>query len=208
MWDKQWLEQFPIIEFKANDLLFHVDKPAKYNYYLISGICAQTYPTADGNELVLTYYLPGKMLGINLHRFGNANPLNFVARTNCVCYKIPIETVEQKVKDDTNLCYYLFQESVTEQEQRTDLHIARVLGGGISILCFTLKLLALPFNNDTYIVNPVFTNVELSKFCGIHEVSISRLLTRLTQENILTKTPDGIIIHNISRLTEYICSGE
>jgi len=208
MWDKQWLKQFPVVQFKENDIIFHVDKPTKYNYYLISGICAQIYPTSDGNELVLSYYHRGKMLGINLHRFGNANPLKFIARTDCICYKIPRKAVDQKVREDSILCYNLFQESVTEQEQRTDIHIARVLGGGISVLCLALKLLALPHKESTFIVSPVFTNVELSKFCGIHAVSISRLLTKLSQENVLSKTSEGIIIHDMNLLTKYINSGE
>lgn len=208
MWRNEWLKQFPQITFLSGAYIFRTDEAANYNYYLISGICAQIYPTIHGESCILNYYQTGKMLGINLHRFGNASPLEFVAKTNCLCYKIPWETVDAYVKNDNHLCYSLLQETLDEYEHLSNFHIARALGGGISMLCMTLKQFAVLQPDHTWRLDPIFTNIELSNYCGIHAVSVSRLLSKLTRENILARTSEGIVIYNMDQLSHYIEIGE
>ena len=204
MWDQNWLKQFPQVTFQPNEKIFQIGQPPKFNYYLIDGICAKMLSSDEGEELVLQYFQPGKMLGIHLHRYGDENPLEFLAKTPCHCYKIPWEKVDQQVRTDSSLCYDLLQESVMEGELLANATIAHVFGGGISVLGMALKSLAILQSDGTYFLDPLFTNVELSKYCGIHTVSVARLMTRLSHEGILARTKEGITIYDMDQLSTYV----
>lgn len=208
MWDNTWLQQFPQVTFAPKEKIFTMGEAIQYNYYLIDGICAKVNPTIDGEDIILQYYQSGKMLGMHLRQFGSETALDFVAKTNCICYKIPWQEVEHKIKKDNALCYSLMEEMVNECEFWSTSYIAYTLGGGISVLALALKMLAIKQSNNTYLLHPMFTNVELSKFCGIHTVSVSRLINKLAHENILERKKEGIVIYDIDGLSAYIKLGE
>lgn len=208
MWDQTWLQQFPQVTFAPKDKIFTLGETILYNYYLSDGICAKINPTSDGEDIVLQYYQPGKMLGVHLRQFGIETSLEFVAKTHCTCYKIPWQNVEHKIKTDNALCYSLMEEMVDECEFWSTSYVAHTLGGGISVLTLALKNLAIKQIDNTYQLHPMFTNVELSKYCGIHTVSVSRLLNKLAHENILERKKEGIVIYDIDRLSAYIKIGE
>lgn len=208
MWEKQWLAQFPEVSFAANDNILTTGDPLQYNYYLIDGICAKMQLTPDGEELILYYYKPGKMLGVHLNRYGQEIAMDFRACTPCRCYRIPHTLVQQKIRSDNDVCYFLLQESMDECDFWANSAIAHMLGGGISVLCLFLQQLAVPQPDGTGLLHPMFTNVTLSKYCGLHTVSISRLLSRLHREGILARSADGIRIYDMERLANYIKTGE
>lgn len=208
MWDKTWLQQFPQVNFAPKDKLFTMGETIRYNYYLLDGICAKTNPTIDGEDIILQYYQPGKMLGMHLRQFGEETTLEFVAKTNCTCYKIPWLEVEHKIKTDNALCYNLMEEMVNECEFWSTSYIAHSLGGGISVLALALKMLAIKQADNSYLLHPMFTNVELSKYCGIHTVSVSRLINKLAHKGILERKKEGIVIYDMEGLSTYIKIGE
>lgn len=208
MWEEKWLSQFPLVEFKNGENIISTDEDVKFNYYIIKGICARTQITKDGEEIIYAYYHSGKMIGVNLSRYGYKSILDFKAKTDCLCYKIPYQLIQQKILEDNQLCYALLQEVLDELDFYIDASTSHHLGGGQSVLCFYLKHLATLQKDHTYLVPSTFTNIELSKYCGLHPVSVSRLLTKLTQEKILERTVSGIIIYDMERLTLYIKTGE
>lgn len=208
MWDNTWLQQFPQVTFAPKDKIFTIGEAIQYNYYLIDGICAKVNPTIDGEDIILQYYQSGKMLGIHLRQFGEKTALEFVAKTTCTCYKIPWKLVDQELRTNNALCYSLMEETTNECEFWAVSYIAHTLGGGISVLCLSLSALAVAQPDGTFLVHPMFTNIELSKYCGIHAVSVSRLLTKLSHENILERKKEGIVIYDMAGLSAYIKLGE
>lgn len=208
MWNQQWLQQFPKVTFTAEKKIFEMGQPVLFYYYLIDGICARITPTIEGEDIVLQYYQKGKMLGLHLRQFGEESILDFTAKTICHCYKIPWQQADQEIRQNNALCYALMQEMVNECEFWAVSYIARSLGGGISILSLALSTLAVKQQDGSFLLHPIFTNVELSKFCGIHIVSVSRLITKLTKEKILERQKEGIRIYDMDRLSSYIKLGE
>lgn len=203
MWEKAWLEQYPKICFHSGERIFRIGDHLQYNYYLISGICARVFLAASGDEIILNYFHPGKMIGI-YSACDQEITEEFLTKTECICYKVPCKHVENYTKQHVDFLYDLQQELSNEYWQQLTLHIARSLGGGISVIGIALKSLAVPQLDGSFLVDPIFTNVELSKYCGIHVVSVSRLLAQLSKDGIIVKSADGIIICNMKRLDEYI----
>lgn len=204
MWETKWLSQFPLIEFKNGENIISTGEEVKFNYYIVKGICARMQLTENGEEIIYAYCHSGKMIGANLNRYGHKSTMDFKAKTDCQCYKIPYQLVQQKISENNQICYTLLQETLDELDFYINVSNSHHLGGGQSVLCFYLKHLAILQKDNTYLIPSIFTNVELSKYCGLHPVSISRLLTKLTQENILERTPSGIVIYDMNRLLRYI----
>ncbi len=203
MWEKKWVEQYPKICFRAGEHIFKIGERLQYNYYLLNGICARVFLAPNGEEIVLNYFHSGKMIGIYSEREQEVVE-EFLAKTDCICYKIPCLQIETYIKGHHDFAYALLQEMAEEYWQQLTFHIARTLGGGISVVGIALKSLAIPQTDGSFLVDAIFTNVELSKYCGIHAVSVSRLLAQLSKAHIIEKRPDGITIHEMSQLEEYI----
>lgn len=208
IWDETWLKQYPLLRFKSGQKIISLGAAYSDYYYLRSGICARINPTCEGDEVIMQYLHPGDMIGLGLKNFGEESISEFVARKNCECYEIPIEDVEQRLQTDATLCYAVYQNTLLDLDFWATSYLAKTLGGGISILCLALHTQAKPQYDGTYLVDSMFTNMELSKYCGVHTVSISRFMTQLHHEGILERKKDGIHIYDRERLYNYVKLGE
>ena len=208
MWERAWLEQYPLVHFEVGERLITIGETYDYYYYLEDGICARVSPTVEGEDVVLLYYQAGEMIGLHLEEFGKEAISEFVARKPCQCRQIPWREVEQYVKTHPHLCYRLMKALVHECDFWATSYIAYSLGGGISVLSLVLSTQARQQENGQWLVDSMFTNMELSHYCGIHTVSISRLMTRLHKEGVLTRCKDGIVIEDMARLKNYVKLGD
>lgn len=208
MWERAWLEQYPLVHFEVGERLITIGETYDYYYYLEDGICARVSPTVEGEDVVLLYYQAGEMIGLHLEEFGKEAISEFVARKPCQCRQIPWREVEQYVKAHPYLCYRLMKALVHECDFWATSYIAYSLGGGISVLSLVLSTQARQQENGQWLVDSMFTNMELSHYCGIHTVSISRLMTRLHKEGVLTRCKDGIVIEDMARLKNYVKLGD
>lgn len=203
-WDPQWLSQFETVTFPIGSKIISLDEPLTYNYYIQSGICARIHPTASGEDLIMQYLYPGDMIGLFLQQFSKMAISQFEARKVCHCIRIPYEEVQKKIRNDSILCYNLLQQTVWDVDFWAVSYLIRSLGGGISILSLALLDQAQKQPDGTWLIDSMFTNVELSAYCGLHTVSISRLMRQLTHEGILKRTEDGILLYDRDRLEDYI----
>lgn len=208
MWDISWLEKFPKTYFETGEQIIKIDEPINYNYYLAKGVCAKVVYSPEGESLILHYYNPGKMLGLHLHRYGEKSTIDFVAKSPCVCYKIPYNETQNMLIKDNKLCYDILQECLDEYDFFITASLANIFGGGLSVLCFYLKLLAQKDEDGTYIVPLIYTNTELSHLCGVHPVSISRMLNHLKVSKVIERNEKGICISNMDVLENYIKTDE
>lgn len=208
MWDDEWLYQYPLLSFKSGQRILAMGEKFSHYFYLRSGICARINPTSDGEEIIMQYLHAGDMIGLGLKNFGEESVSDFIARKSCECYRIPIEHVEQRLQNDAALCYAVYQKTVSELDFWATSYLARTLGGGISIVCLALDTQAKMRDDGAYVVDSMFTNMELSKYCGVHAVSVSRFLTQLHHEGILERKKDGIHIYDRKRLFSYVKLGK
>ena len=172
MWDDEWLCQYPLLSFKSGQRILAMGEKFSYYFYLRSGICARINPTPDGEEIIMQYLHAGDMIGLGLNNFGEESVSDFIARKSCECYRIPIEHVEQRLQHDAALCYAVYQKTVSELDFWATSYLARTLGGGISIVCLALDTQAKMRDDGAYVVDSMFTNMELRKYCGVHAVSV------------------------------------
>lgn len=208
MREEAWLEQYPVLHFKRGEKILTLGECFSDYYYLRSGICARINPTSDGEEIIMQYLHSGDMIGLGLKSFSDESISEFVARTDCEVYQIPIEDVEYRLQNEVKFCYEMYQKKLQDLEFWETSYLAETLGGGISVLCLVLYAQAKKYDSTSYLVDSMFTNMELSKYCGVHPVSISRFMTQLHHEGILERKKDGIHIYDRDRLYTYVKLGK
>ena len=73
----------------------------------------------------------------------------------------------------------------------------------VSSVCrFLLQVSVL--SKEGLTVPKLFTYGEISRFLGVHEVTVSKIIGRLKQESLITRTPSGLFITDNTELEHII----
>lgn len=175
-------------------------------YYLVSGTCYRTLITERGDEIIYgikesNNYIHS-MLGV-LTLFSNGiSAYHFIAKSKCCCYKIPKEAFFQYVQDDADILSQLLHMATDNIRELVDSLQARNEGKVGNRLCKFLLSNAQDMQG-VLLVSKGYSNATISKFLGIHKVTVAKILRALKEEGIIRKGKDGIVILNENKLTGY-----
>lgn len=194
-------------EFKKNDYIIRQGEKMNFIYYLSSGTCNRVTITEKGDEIIYGVKETNKkivqsLLGV-LTLYGDGISQNhFIARSKCCCYKIPKEVFFQYVQDKPALLSELLHMAMKELRQLSSSFQARQEGKVANRLC-DLLLQNLQRTQGKCIVDKRYTNAEISRFLGIHKVTVAKILRVLKEEEIIDKNKEGIFILDEKRLAYY-----
>ncbi|EGW39110.1 Crp/Fnr family transcriptional regulator [Desulfosporosinus sp. OT] len=193
-------------EFKKGSYIIRQGENVDYLYYLTSGTCYRTLITEKGDEIIYGIKESNNsirsIMGV-LSLFSNGiSAYHFIAKSKCCCLKIPKDTFLKYVQDDANILRQLLQMATGNIRELVDSLQARNEGKVGNRLC---KFLLNKSQDDhgVLLVNKYYSNATISRFLGIHKVTVAKILRALKNEGILKKEKDGIIILNENKLTSY-----
>ncbi len=134
----------------------------------------------------------------------NISTSDFVARTDCVCYRIPTETCKEYLKKHPDLLEEILYHAMDEYHNLLKLFEMRRDGSAGARLC-SLLLERANWNEEEQVlaVSKKCTNVEISKLLGIHKVTVSRMLRTLKDDKAVERRPIGMVILDSDRLKQY-----
>lgn len=184
----------------------HTDEPnEKYIYLLEEGICALTSMTLDGEETIHLYFHPRRLISFNQHfitkELNPACDLRFaiIAKTPCTVYQIPLSVFRGMLRTDMDFNQYVM-ETLANNYQEVLVHLHwRVEKSAIARLCYLLLEIA-QSNHTNTLVPRFFTYSELAKYLGVHQVTVSRIMTKLKKLGYIKKCPEGLSIENTEAL--------
>ena len=195
--------------FKRGDVLIHAGEQVEYVYYLLKGTVQREMLTKAGYESILGIKagegVVSSLVGILVFyrpKEPGVSRYNFIASTNCVCYRIPKDVCMQYLRRRPDLLESLVYTAMEEYNYLMDLFQAKREGGVAASLCAFL----LEHSHDTEegrIVAKKYSNVEISKFLSVHKVTVARVLRVLKEQGCVTRTPKGLLLQNVALLTEY-----
>lgn len=180
----------------------HTDAPSeKFIYLLDEGICALASMTLDGEETIHLYFHPRKLISFNQHiiteRLHPACDLRFaiIAKTACTVYQIPLSTFWEMVRTNADFNQYVM-ETLANNYQDVLIHLhLRVEKSAIARLCYLLLEIA-QSSRSHQLIPRFFTYAELAKYLGVHQVTVSRIMTKLKKLGYIKKCPDGLSIED------------
>jgi len=189
---------------KKGERLFTAGEKAESIFIVKSGKIQIGKMTADGRELALRLGKEGDIVGeIALYTDSVKYILTATALTDSEVVEISKKDLEQKLLENSKLAMefinIITEMSLRDQTKLRDL----VMYGRKGALYSTLIRLANSYGtveNDEILINFKLTNQELANFCGTSRESVSRLLSDLRQDHIVTTNKGYITIHNIEHL--------
>ena len=196
-------------EFKKGESLIHQGEEVNYIYYLISGKCYRMCTTDKGDEVIYgvkeSNDFVKSLVGV-LILYGKENRISsseFIARNKCCCYRIPQKTFFAYVENKPEILTQLLHIAMSEYQELYNSFQARQEGKVANRLC-ALLLKHAQLNGGRLLVNKTFSNnAEISRFLGIHKVTVAKILKALKEKGILDKDKDGIIIYDEKQMKVY-----
>lgn len=198
-------------QFAEGEHLLVQDEPINYVYYLQEGLCCQYILQETGEEHIL--YVQGgddtgwSLLGV-IYLFANGvSGMNYEALSDCICYRIPIHTMFYYLERHSKLLMDLLRQSMSLYNNLYEHLQYRWQGNTVGQLCQFLLDHA-EEKNGTLLVKKFYTNIRISQFLGIHNITASRIIKSLKDEGAIKRDKKGIIILHEDALSQYISGGK
>ncbi|MGL5677353.1 MAG: Crp/Fnr family transcriptional regulator [Cellulosilyticaceae bacterium] len=183
-------------------------------YYLEDGLCALVRYTQNGEEIIYHYFQSGQILGgVYFHLAEDPTRYlhdpyqlsHFITKTKCTLYQIPYHKVNHLIETDPSIGILIAKSMAT--------HFHDVLGHfhGTNDHFTHVRLCKFLLNlsqktDGIYRLARHFTYVEISKYLGVHSVTISRMMLTLKQLGIIKKDGHSTIILHPEKLVDIIQS--
>lgn len=198
---------------KKNTVIFdeHSDDETLYVYYIAQGICSVSGFSTGGREQTFLYQKEGELVGhvpYLLPRDDQSHPYAFrrptiLTKTNCVLFKIPHEAFTEHLHNSPEFSLYLNQ-LLAHNYSTTLAHLKQMQeDSAVGSICRFLLQISSP-SQDGFLVPKLFTYGEIARFLGIHEVTVSKVVGRLKQEQLLFGTKAGLFIKDSSAIEKII----
>ncbi|MGL4344560.1 MAG: Crp/Fnr family transcriptional regulator [Cellulosilyticaceae bacterium] len=177
-------------------------------YCLKEGLCALVRYTRNGDEIIYHYFKPGDLLGgvyfhllhHNLNSQEQFSELSQIyAKTDCQLYRVEYHKLNTLIAANPEVTHLLTYAMAKRFVSVVD-HFHASLEDSTSIRLYKMLIQLAQFKDNHYIIDKYFTYVEISKYLGVHSVTISRLMLDLKKQGIITKAGHCTVISDMPRL--------
>lgn len=203
------LPDVTICEFKAGDHIIRHGDPMPYVYYLIKGEIKNEVLTIYGSEIINAVKKGGSMtesivglLEIYAPGFDGTCIDEFIALTDCVCYRIPMETCFKYMGEHPELLAEALTMTIGYFNEIQSLLLNKKDLNATQLVCRFLMLHAVQRPMGSYLPKR-YDNTEISKHLSLHSVTISRILSTLKREGVIKRTKEGWLLCDFQTLFLY-----
>lgn len=188
--------------YKKGEYFFHRGEKLKYVYFLLEGKAAQCIFHENGSEQIYTTLEANKgvrsWVGVfNIFCKDSITNAHLMALTDCRCLRVTTDVYMEHLKNDPDEMvellkllmerYNIVAEHLQQRKQhKLPSHIANYILEEAKCV------------NGEYVVENV-KNIEISKFLGIHHVTVSKIMCEFEDMGVLLRNKDKIIITDIGK---------
>lgn len=195
--------------FKRGEYLIRAGEEIEYVYYLQKGTVYRENVSIAGKASILASKADGNLVRslvgiLVLYRRSDSGVSHndFIAHTNCLCYKIPKEICIQFFRDNPELLEELVRVSMDAYSELSELFHVKEDGQVAGRLCRLLLERARETEHGLAVSRKV-TNVEIAKFLIVHKVTVARILRALKDEESIFRTEYGLLLKDPQKLQQY-----
>lgn len=187
---------------KRNELLFQVNSSFHSIYVVRSGSLKTYSPTADGQEQVTGFHLPGELLGLDAIGKGSHPCAAKTLETTSVC-EVPFASLEKLAQELPTLQHQLLH--LMSKEIFDDRELMLLLGKKTAearLSAFLLSI-SLRFKQRGFSSNEFYLSMsrnDIANYLGLAVETVSRMFTRFQEENLISAERKHIIIKNRENL--------
>lgn len=196
-----------LVHYKKGDVLLASGEQLTHLIYLVEGVVNREIVTENGNETIISTKTTDSPIDalvgvILLYRDSDISNSTFIAKTDCTCYLIPKESYLEVANKSPELLLDTIRLMTRETKRLTELYNSKREGDAASRLCALLLEQSRP-QDDQMIVPSYWSNLEISKYLGIHTVTVSRILKILKQDGCLKRSSQGLVLTDPAKLADY-----
>lgn len=200
-------ENVILCRFSEDEHLLRQGDEIKYVYFLLEGLCCQYIIRESGEEHVLMIQggddTVWSLLGAIYCFSDGISGMNFEARTECICYQIPKDVIVKYLKAHNELLIELLKQSMELYSNLYEYLNYKWQRNTVGQLCQFLLDKA-EQKDDMLIIDKTYSNIRISQFLGIHNITASRILKSLKDNGSIKRSARGIIIVKPEDLKNYI----
>lgn len=197
-----------LCEFKKGDYIIRQGEKVEFLYLLVSGTCRRTTITEKGDEIIFGIKKPSddiirSLVGVLVLYSNGISANDFIADTKCNCYRIPKQTFLGYVQDKPDILNRLIHLAMEGSRELASSFQARQEGKVANRLC-ELLLKNAQQRQGKLLVSKEYSNLnQISRFLGVHRVTVARIIKALKEEGVIYKEEDGIVILDKEKLISY-----
>jgi len=192
------------LKIKKRDAVFQANKKLDGIYAVKSGAIKTSIANEDGQEQVLEFHLPGDMFGFDAFSSGS-HRCDAVALEDTLLCKIPIEVFD-------NLCERLpgLRRELRHQVGKEIAHNQRLLLSlgqqqtderlATYLIQVSSHYQSRGFSNKEFVLP--MPRQDLSNYLGMAVETLSRIISRMTEDKIIKVERRMVIISNMEKLIE------
>lgn len=194
--------------FQPEEHLISAGDSLEYIYYLTSGVVYRIGVTEHGEECILGRKIGGEgassLVGImeTFSKQPTESLHDFIAHTDCVCYKIPIDVCLAYLHEQPDMLEALLRELSSDYGRLYRKYWARKEKNVAAELCAFL-LENSRESGGVRLLSRQYTNVEIAKFLSVHRVTVTNMLRALKTQGCVERTPRGLVLTDVPQLTDY-----
>ena len=178
-------------------------------YYLAKGSVYRVMTRASGTETIVSEKIGGKgvssLVGIFIiytedQPYTVAN--DFIAQSECICYRIPIDTCREYIRQHLAMLEQLLYEFGREYRFMADRFWSSKEKSAPASLCVFLLKYSKHYG-DKRILPKKYTNIEISKFISVHRVTVANILRALRNNGCIERSECGLLLKNVDLIKDY-----
>lgn len=200
---QNFFSRFPIQQYTKGKILADPESLKNQIFFLEKGHVQQYAITEDGEEVVVNIYKPGAFFPMAqvIHTYIN---VHFFKAIDSVSIRVaPFATVLTFVKREPDVLFDLLQRVYTGIDGLLSHVETLMAGSAMKRLLVTLHILAKRFGGSKeYDVHITFslTHHDLAALTGLTRETVSRLMSKLKKEGLITYTNATITIRSMEEL--------
>lgn len=202
-----WFTKYPSNHYSSGHVIMAAFSKTTQTYYLKSGLVRQYVLTTDGKELVTNIFRPGSFFPMVEPMTGLSNRYFFETLTETEVNRAPVEEFMEYLRSEPDLQLDLIRRLYIGIDALTIQMVQTALGDTRKKVVASLVLAAKRFgqeSGETLMIPQKFTHQQLSWLSGVSRESVTRELTALKEEKLISIENKYIHIPDLEKLEEIL----
>jgi CRP-like cAMP-binding protein len=200
---KEFFQQFPVVTYRASEVIYRPDDEVRFVYYLEDGYVSQQVVSENGEDFIINVYRPGSYLPISLILQGITNDCTYETLTKVKARKAPVSEVLQFMQKNPAVMQELLVRLASGLNAMASKAEALVFGTAsrkiAATLYFTAKRFGKP-NGVATIIDFPLTHKRIAAMTGITRETASIEMAKLKNRGVLSYKGKQVKIYNMDIL--------
>lgn len=202
-----FLKQFPKKTYEKGEIIIHQGDDLKNVYFLAKGDCCRKIITESGEEVIYDRRTAGNtsndfIAAIYCYIINKTSYFIYETENGCELNVIPHADFISFLNQNPELMHGLLFRICNNYNQ-LNMNFLSKRSNKTSAYISAILLSSAEDINGKFFVDKKLTITEISRRSGTHRVTVSKIISRLLQEEVIVKTSRGFQILDKKTLFEY-----